>query len=113
LHELLPRATPFGVLVNPTNPNAQVSTAEGNAAASAIGGLIRKPSLPAPTGTSIQLLRPRSASIPGALSRVEKPAELPILRPTQFEFVTNLQTAKTIGLDVPATLLAHADDVIE
>jgi len=58
-------------------------------------------------------LRPRSASIPGALSRVEKPAELPILRPTKFEFVTSLQTAKTIGLDVPATLLALTDDAIE
>jgi putative tryptophan/tyrosine transport system substrate-binding protein len=172
MHELIPRAERFAVLVNPKNPNAEPLTRDVQAAALAIGRQIEV--LAATTNRDIDaafsslaqkradallvspdpLFTARRAQLVilathhrlpavyfdrvltdigglmsyganlaeqyrqvgvyvGRILKGEKSADLPVIRPTKLEFVINLQTARTLGIDVPPTLLATADEVIE
>src|SRR5262245_40879134 len=172
LHELLPRAARFAVLVDPNSPVAESIVTELQAAASTItrqievlaagtnreidaafAGLARTRSdallvsplplfydrrvqiltlvarhaIPAiyPSrewaevggmisyGSSFADLWRQGGVYTGRILKGEKPADLPVLRATKFELVINLQTAKTLGIEVPPTLLARADEVIE
>ena len=173
MHELLPKAKRFAVLVNPANPttakgtekalqeaapslglellffkastpaeidaafsaiaNARVDalfvvpdaffttrssqlvmlTARDRIPASAFASELAKAGLLLSYGTSLADVFRQVGVYTGSILKGTKPADLPVLQSTKFEFTLNLQTAHSLGIDVPPTLLARADEVIE
>jgi putative ABC transport system substrate-binding protein len=172
LHELVPKATVIGILVNPANANAGAITKDLQAATDALGlqtfvqsassereldtayttlvqqgvgaivigsdpffnsrsnqlaALAVRHRLPAmyplreyavagglvSYGTSLTDAYRQIGVYTGRILKGEKPADLPVIQPSKFEFVINLKTAKALGLDVSLQLQQRADEVIE
>jgi ABC-type uncharacterized transport system substrate-binding protein len=109
LRELVPKAAVIALLMNTDNPTPDLYQAES--AARAIGQRILVLNV---TGMRdidaafASLVQQRADALRGA-----KPADLPVEQAATFELVINLKTAKTLGLSIPASLLARADEVIE
>jgi putative ABC transport system substrate-binding protein len=84
----------------------RVPAAFGNREIAAAGGLMSY-------GTNLEESFHQVGVYTGNILKGAKPADLPVVQSTKFEFVVNLQTAKLLGIDVPTSLLAIADEVIE
>ena len=94
------------VLINTLAIAAGLPTMYGFRAQVETGGLMSY-------GPNFRDLSRRAADYVDKILRGSKPADLPVQQPTRFDLFINLKTAKALGLDLPAALLARADEVIE